>query len=106
MTIRPPRLTIELVPATSWLANVRAVVTPQTWARLRGQVGNAAGWRCEICAGQGRHHPIECHEVWHYDDNNHIQQLVRLIALCPACHRVKHIGLTTKRGGGDAALHH
>jgi len=27
-----------------------------------------------------------------YDDENKIQKLVRLIALCPSCHNVKHIG--------------
>ena len=41
---------------------------------------------------------MECHEIWHYDDTTHVQTLVRLIALCPACHTVKHIGLAEVKG--------
>jgi hypothetical protein len=36
--------------------------------------------------------------VWDYDDTRRIQRLVRLVALCPPCHEVKHLGLTAKRG--------
>jgi len=35
---------------------------------------------------------VECHEIWEYDDDNQIQTLVGLIALCPMCHQAKHIG--------------
>jgi len=35
---------------------------------------------------------------WEYDDKNHIVKLVGLIALYPACHEVKHIGLAEVRG--------
>lgn len=49
---------------------------------------------------------MECHEIWSYDDSTHTQTLVGLIALCPACHQVKHIGSATMRGMGDAALAH
>jgi len=51
-----------------------------------------AGYKCEICGGTGPKWPVECHEVWEYDDVNNIQKLVRTIALCPDCHACKHIG--------------
>jgi hypothetical protein len=34
------------------------------------------------------------------------QKLVRLIALCPDCHEVKHIGLAKKRARLNKALEH
>jgi len=36
---------------------------------------------------------LNCHEIWEYDDQNHIQKLASFIALCDLCHYVKHIGL-------------
>jgi hypothetical protein len=44
--------------------------------------------------------------VWDYDDGRQEQRLVRLIALCPACHEVKHLGLAAKRGRHAASLAH
>jgi len=49
---------------------------------------------------------VECHEIWHYDDTTHVQTLVRLIALCPACHAVKHIGLAKVNGSLAEARSH
>ena len=100
------RLTVELVPSTCWWSNVRSHLTPPEWERLRRATAAAAGNRCEICGGRGRRHPVECHEVWDYDDTRRVQRLVRLIALCPSCHEVKHLGLTAKRGRQAAALVH
>lgn len=90
-----PRLTIELVPSTSWFSNVRSEVPAAVWEKLKKVAYKLAHYRCEICSGRGRKWPVECHEVWHYDDASHIQKLVRLIALCPMCHRVKHIGFAS-----------
>ena len=92
------RPTVELVPSTCWYTNVRSKVSKVWWDRLRRRVAAEAGSRCEICGGRGRRWPVECHEVWHYDDDRKIQRLERLAALCPACHEVKHAGLASKRG--------
>jgi len=89
---KPPKLTIELVPETCWFSNVRTSVSEQVWDRLRTECYRAAGNRCQICNGRGPNWPVECHEIWFYDDKKHIQRLDGLIALCPACHSVKHIG--------------
>jgi hypothetical protein len=99
-------LTIELVPKTCWYSNVRSHVSPEEWDRLRGIIFERAGRVCEICGGRGRKWPVECHEVWHYDDEHHVQKLERLIALCPSCHEVKHIGLAGVRGKQAQALAH
>jgi hypothetical protein len=84
-----PRLSIELVPATSWFDNLRSLLPPAEWDALRKATSQAAGHRCEICGGRGPKWPVECHERWQYDDATHVQTLTGLIALCPECHRVK-----------------
>ncbi len=91
-------LTIELVPRTAWYKNVRSNVAPEEWDRLRRIVYERAGHRCEVCGGRGSKWPVECHEVFAYDDERHTQTLVKLVALCPSCHQVKHIGLAGVRG--------
>lgn len=92
------KLSIELVPASSWYTNVRSSVSGATWARLQRETAERAGYRCEICGRQGVQHPVEAHEVWAYDDARGVQRLVRLIALCPDCHGVKHFGRSLAQG--------
>ena len=85
----PLRLTIELVPATCWGANLRDILSRLAWDTLRRRVYAASGHRCAICGAGGRLH---CHEVWHYDDAAHVQRLEGCLALCAWCHHVKHLG--------------
>jgi hypothetical protein len=96
------KLTIELVPETSHYNNVRSVVSTSEWNVIRKKCYKKAGYVCEICGdkgtNQGRKHSVECHEVWEYDDKLHVQKLIGLIALCPKCHMVKHIGLARMKG--------
>ena len=101
-----PKLTIESVPTTCWFSNVRDHVSAAAWKKIALVVAKEAGSRCEICGGRGHRHPVECHEVWFYDDKTLTQKLVRLIALCPRCHEVKHIGLAKRRGRLNKALEH
>lgn len=100
------KLTIELVPQTCWGSNLRKF-PGFPWDKARRLVAAAAGNRCEICGGRGNRHPVECHEVWSYHEPGDelgdelgidpVQRLDRLIALCPACHTVKHWGLAMIR---------
>lgn len=100
------RLNIELVPQTCWFSNVRSILTKKQWDIVKSQVANAAYDMCQICGGIGPKHPVECHEIWTYDDAKQIQKLTGMIALCPDCHRVKHIGLAQIRGKGEQAIKH
>lgn len=99
-------LTIELVPHSAWYKNVRSNVSKEEWDRVRKIVFERAGSVCEICGGRGARWPVECHEVFEYDDARKFQKLARLLALCPECHEVKHIGLAGVRGRYQAALAH
>lgn len=102
------KLEIELVPKTSWFTNLRSLMKERQWDYVRKACYEKAGYRCEICNGRGPKHPVECHEIWDYDENKGVQTLLRTIALCPSCHRVKHIGLHLQRGVNhfhDAVIH-
>lgn len=96
------KLVLELVPSTSWGDNLRSRLRPYQWDRVRRATYAAAGNVCEICGGTGTRHPVEAHEVWHYDDTRHVQTLVKMIALCPLCHSAKHIGFTMTAHPGGA----
>lgn len=100
------KLTIELVPSSSWYSNLRSILSKEQWDVLRKNQYALANYRCEICGGKGTKWPVECHEIWHYDDVKHIQRLDGLVALCPACHQVKHIGLAQLKGNYKEALRH
>jgi len=102
------KLTIELVPETAWYSNVRSNVTRTEWDKLRKECYRRAGHKCEICSStglvQGFKWPVECHEIWDYNDETHIQKLIGLISLCPLCHKVKHPGLAGIRGESDLVI--
>lgn len=100
------RLLLDLVPSSSWMNNVRACVSARQWDLIKSEVASKAYNMCEICGGIGPKHPVECHEIWEYDDLNLIQKLVGMIALCPACHGVKHMGMSNVLGRGEAAIKH
>jgi hypothetical protein len=99
---KEPKLTIELIPKTCHYSNVRTTVTKQEWNKIRFISYEKANNKCEICGdvgkNQGYKHNVECHEIWEYDDTNHVQKLVGLISLCPICHQVKHIGRAIAMG--------
>ena len=100
------KLTIELVPQGQWGANLRSELPRKEWDRLRKSVYKAANYRCEVCGGKGPKWPVECHERWEYDESTKVQSLVGLIALCPPCHEVKHIGRAGVMGRSAHALAH
>lgn len=103
------KLTVELVPETSFFVNMRSMLTKSKWDAIRKSVYAAAGNRCEVCGGRGSYHAVECHEVWRFIEDGEgegVQRLERLVALCPACHEVKHFGLACVRGRDGRALSH
>lgn len=102
-------LTLELVPSTSWGDNLRSRLSRSEWDIVRRKTYRDANFICEICGGVGPRHPVEAHERWEYDDVNHVQTLVGMIALCPTCHQAKHIGRTLTVGSDqtqEAVLTH
>lgn len=100
------KLEIELVPKTSHFKNLRSILTTEQWDTLRKDCYKNAKYKCEICGGKGEKHPVECHEIWEYDNKKHKQTLKSLIALFPKCHQVKHIGLAELKGHLEDAIEH
>ena len=100
------KLTIELVPRTAWYKNLRSELSKSEWDKLRKITYKKANNVCEICGGVGPKWPVECHEVWNYDEENNTQTLTGLQAICPNCHQCKHIGLAQVQGHYDTAKAH
>jgi hypothetical protein len=100
------KLTIELVPLTCWHVNVRSSVGRKEWDRLKKEVYAKANYKCEVCGRQGSNWPVEAHEIFEYDESKYTQKLTRLIALCPDCHSVKHLGRSIACGNSDRATQH
>ena len=107
---KSPKLTVELIPSTCHYSNVRTTVKPKEWDKIRFLSYETAKHKCQICKETGKEqgfkHDVECHEIWDYDDVNHIQKLVGLVALCVKCHRVKHIGRAMAMGNEKESLQH
>ena len=101
-----PRLTIELVPSAQWVTNLSQSLKGPRWDVLKRETYRRASSRCEVCGGVGSRHPVDAHEVWDYDEASKTQKLIRLVALCPACHAVKHIGRELTQGRGSQAEAH
>jgi len=83
------KLSIELVPETVWCKNLRNNVSKSVWDTIRFNCYNKYQNKCRICGKDGR---LDCHEIWAYDDEKHIQKLLGFVALCKDCHNIKHIG--------------
>lgn len=88
----PPQLTLELIPTTARQHNIRNLIPRQGWNKIRNGIAKQAKRRCQICGTKTR--SLHTHEIWQYDDSKHIQRLEGLIALCHACHYVKHLDIS------------
>jgi phage terminase large subunit GpA-like protein len=95
------KLNFELVPEECWRANLRSFLKTEDWDKIRRSAYAKAGGRCSICGARGR---LEAHEKWTYDDKKAVQKLVDVIALCHACHEVKHVSRTQLMGRGVEAM--
>jgi len=110
------KLEIEMVPYTMHGANVRSRLEPEQWKKICKVVHRQAnfksknGLRCQICRGsgheQGFKHPVECHEIWGFNPETHVQSLQGMLSLCPMCHRSKHYGLAKREGHEQAVRAH
>ncbi len=100
------KLQVELVPRSCFFSNLRSNLKKRDWDYLRAVTAEKAGYRCEICGSTGNGYPLECHEIWQYDDETFVQSLIGLVSLCKACHRAKHMALARRMGWDGAAENH
>jgi 5-methylcytosine-specific restriction endonuclease McrA len=80
----------ELVPQTAWGSNLRNNVSQQEWDTIRRKVYAEYDHKCGVCEDDDT--ILHCHEIWKYSTKKKVQRLAGMIALCPLCHHVKHIG--------------
>ena|ERR1035437_82784 len=100
------KLTIDLIPKTSFYNNVRSILSRNAWDKTRVGILFNTHNICEICGGKSLNRKLDCHEVWSFNDITHVQKLEKIIALCEKCHEVKHIGLAQVKGNFDRAKKH
>ncbi len=98
------KLEFELIPDGCWYSNLRTVLSPAQWDLVRRDAYARAGGTCMICGAVSRR--LEAHERWSFDEERGIQKLEDVIAVCPACHAVIHIGRTQLKGDENAAIDH
>lgn len=85
------KLVAELVPRTVWNKSLYQMLPKDVWTNIRNGFIKENGRKCQICGETAG--AMNLHEVWRYDDVNHIQSLDGFTLLCTWCHHVKHIGL-------------
>ena len=98
------KLNFEFVPDSCWHSNLRTLLKPAAWDMIRRQAYSENGGKCAICGALPKR--LEAHEQWSYDEENKIQKLVRVIAVCHSCHSVIQIGRTQLTGDENAAIRH
>lgn len=84
------KLKIELVPKTCWGSNLRNKLKKSDWDKIRKEAYKKEDMHCHICGEQCT--SLDAHEVWEFDEDNHIQRLVDIIGVCKRCHNTIHYG--------------
>lgn len=92
-----PVLLPDMLPTTTWEANLRTLLSEPEWDRLRKFCYQAAGNTCVACGSRGEPH-VEAHEAWRFDEKTGVQSLRGLLCLCPTCHKAKHLGFANRIG--------
>ena len=98
------QLNFEMVPEECWYSNLRSVLNPADWDKVRKDAYARAGGKCCVCGRKNTR--LEAHERWSYDEKKALQKLEDVVALCHACHEVVHISRTQLMGRGMEAMEH
>lgn len=98
------KLEFELVPDSCWYSNLRSILPAGGWDIIRKRAYARAGGKCMICGAPCAR--LEAHEQWTYDEENAVQSLKDVIAVCRPCHEVIHIGRTQLIGREREASEH
>lgn len=84
------KLHIELIPKTCWGSNLRTKLKKSDWDKIRKNIYSNEKMCCHICGEQCK--SLDAHEVWEFDEKNHIQKLLEIIGVCKPCHNSIHYG--------------
>ncbi len=86
------KLNFELVPDGCWYSNLRTILSKTQWEFIRKDAISRANGKCMICGRKCAN--FDVHERWRYDEENGVQILEDVVAICKDCHSVIHFGLT------------
>jgi len=109
MNRAPHKLVPALIPAPlqgrSVYNELRRTKRRKQWEALRRTVLEAAANTCTHCEAVYESRMV-CHEVWAYDDRNHVATLTAFEIVCRDCDSVLHFGKTLLIGGrkGDEGM--
>ena len=98
------KLGFEMVPDGCWYSNLRSILSKPQWDFLKAEAKSRADGKCMICGKKTDR--LEAHERWSYDEENAVQKLEDIIAVCKDCHSVIHIGRTQLKGDEERAEKH
>ncbi len=98
------KLQFELVPDGCWYSNLRSILSKKEWEFIRTYAIKKSSGKCSICGKKTK--SLHAHERWSYDEKKGIQKLDDVIAVCPDCHSVIHIGRTQLLGNEERAEKH
>jgi len=94
MPVPDMRLTIQLIPSSSFYQNLRNELGTR-WPALSKKYRSFYNYTCQICNWkEDRKHKkyTNLHEIWAYDDDTGKQRLTGFTCVCPDCHAVHHWG--------------
>jgi hypothetical protein len=104
----PLKLEPQLVPRPLWGKSASQLFKKRAiWKRIRGDALQAANGACEVCQhipNEIYGDPLNCHEVWKYDDRLRTATLNAFKIHCVKCDSAAHIGMAIAYGAGDAAI--
>lgn len=98
------KLTIDLLPKGAWGNNLSKILPKKDWNTLRQACYARANHCCSICGINNVE--LDAHEVWDFNISTKTQTLKDIIALCPACHGVKHMRNSERIGYGENSKRH
>ena len=105
-----PKLSLNLIPQSSWYKSVRSKITKDRWDNIRKLVYKKANYTCQVCSATEQTYTgskrgwLHCDELWEF--RNYKQILVGLKAVCRMCHLTKHYGFATTIGKDKEAKNH
>lgn len=96
------KINFEMIPENMWYCNLRHILTKSQWDKIRKDAYEKSNGKCVICNRKVKR--LEGHELWNFDEENGVQKLTDVIALCSICHKTIHIGHAQIIGKLDACL--
>lgn len=98
------KLNFEILPDGCWGSNLRTILSKKQWDFIKKDAKIRAQGKCVICGKKTD--KFDAHERWVFDEENGVQILQDVIAICKDCHSTIHIGRTQLLGNVERAENH